>query len=174
MVRFTVCNTKSLHGKCTVHNVFDQARLLIANYPYSSQQSKNYERARDAFEKVATGHLRQGSPWHSAKNLEKAADMAKQSGGLNVEVLYRDASRAYLEAGRTQTAAEALARAALHLESLDPKACSQFPLQPAIGFCLIDRWRGAWRLTCTHAMCRQQANCIWMLWRRWKMMGRQV
>ncbi len=48
--------------------------------------------------------------------------MAKMVGGLDVEVLYRDAARAYMEAGRTQAAAEALARAALHLEGLDPKA----------------------------------------------------
>ena len=48
--------------------------------------------------------------------------MEKMGGGMDVEVLYRDAARAYMEAGRTQSAAEALARAALHLEGLDPKA----------------------------------------------------
>lgn len=45
-----------------------------------------------------------------------------------VEVLYRDAARAYLEAGRTQAAAEALARAARHLEGLDPKASNDASL----------------------------------------------
>jgi tetratricopeptide (TPR) repeat protein len=90
------------------------------------QQAKDYDKAREAFEKAATGHQRQGSPWNSAKSLEKAADMAKQcrSGGLDVEALYRDAASGYMEAGRTTAAAEALARAALHLEGLDAKVYS--------------------------------------------------
>ncbi|BDA50046.1 probable gamma-soluble NSF attachment protein [Coccomyxa sp. Obi] len=104
---------------------WETATPLYERAAASYRLSKSYGKARDAFEKAATGHHRQGSPWHSAKNLEKAADMAKESGGMDVEVLYRDAARAYLEAGRTQAAAEALARAARHLEGLDPKAASQ-------------------------------------------------
>ena len=91
------------------------------------QNGKDYERAQAAYERAATGHQRQGSPWQSGKALERAADMAKQgerSGEGVVEALYRDAARAYLEAGRTQAAAEALARAAQHLEGLDPKVAA--------------------------------------------------
>lgn len=92
------------------------------------QQAKQYDRAREAFEKAATGHQRQGSHWHSAKLLEKAADMAKEctrGAGSDVEALYRDAARGYMEAGRTTAAAEALARAALHLEGIDAKVLTE-------------------------------------------------
>ncbi len=107
-------------------HLFVGAHCYVEISPFL-QLSKSYGKARDAFEKAAAGHHRQGSPWHSAKNLEKAADMAKESGGMDFEVLYQDAARAYLEAGRTQAAAEALARAARHLEGLDPKASSEAP-----------------------------------------------
>lgn len=53
-----------------------------------------------------------------------AMPVAVRALGAHVEVAaarHRDAARAYLEAGRTQAAAEALARAAQHLEGLDPK-----------------------------------------------------
>lgn len=89
------------------------------------QNTREFGRAQVAYERAATGHQRQGSPWQSGKALEKAADMAKQGkqSGPAVEALYRDAARAYMEAGKTQAAAEALARAAQHLEGLDAKVC---------------------------------------------------
>ena len=132
------------------------------------QVAKDYDRARDAFEKAATGHSRQGSPWQSGKNLEKAAgssylprmlhgtqvcqrstihtalcfasicgvmlaDMEKEwnkaqhsskGRGTRVEALYRDAALSFQEAGRHQAAAEALGRAAVHLEGIEPEVDS--------------------------------------------------
>lgn len=137
------------------------------------QVAKDYDRARDAFEKAATGHSRQGSPWQSGKNLEKAAGLAfhmtwhpfasqfsslrtccnaalcleelyanlnpkqkhalsnadmekewsrgQQSKRTRVEALYRDAALSYQEAGRHQAAAEALGRAAVYLEGIEPE-----------------------------------------------------
>ncbi|CAL5222070.1 g4371 [Coccomyxa viridis] len=96
--------------------------------------AKDFDRARDAFEKAATGHSRQGSPWQSGKSLEKAADMEKEwskaqqsskGKGTRVEALYRDAALSFQEAGRHQAAAEALGRAAVHLEGIEPEASSQ-------------------------------------------------
>ena len=137
------------------------------------QVAKDYDRARDAFEKAATGHSRQGSPWQSGKNLEKAAGLAfhitwhpfasqfsslktccnaahcleelyanmsprqkhalsnadmekewskgQQSKRTRVEAMYRDAALSYQEAGRHQAAAEALGRAAVYLEGIEPE-----------------------------------------------------
>ena len=87
------------------------------------QGTLEWDRAQTSYERAATGHQRQGSPWQSAKALEKAAEMAKQGkrSGPDVEALYRDSARAYVEAGRPHAAAEALSKAAQHLEGIDPK-----------------------------------------------------
>ena len=49
------------------------------------------------------------------------ADMEKSKKGQRVEALYRDAAQSYQEAGRHQAAAEALGRAAIHLEGIEPE-----------------------------------------------------
>ena len=49
------------------------------------------------------------------------ADMEKSKKGQRVEALYRDAAQSYHEAGRHQAAAEALGRAAIHSEGIEPE-----------------------------------------------------
>lgn len=44
--------------------------------------------------------------------------------GTRVEALYRDAALSFQEAGRHQAAAEALGRAAVHLEGIEPEVSS--------------------------------------------------
>ena len=54
-----IIGTEEFHDSISIHT--------------HSQVAKEYDRARDAFEKAATGHSRQGSLWQSGKSLEKAA-----------------------------------------------------------------------------------------------------
>lgn len=88
------------------------------------QQAKSYEKARIAYEQAATGQERQGSPYHAAKSLEKAAEA---SAGLNaweqVKDFYNRAAQAYAEASRSQAAADALMKCAKVLEPHQPKVC---------------------------------------------------
>ena len=49
---------------------------LSAHKQLAPQVAKDYDRAREAFEKAATGHSRQGSPWQSGKSFEKAAGLS--------------------------------------------------------------------------------------------------
>lgn len=57
-------------------------------------------------------------------DMEKEWSKAQQSSkgkGTRVEALYRDAALSFQEAGRHQAAAEALGRAAVHLEGIEPE-----------------------------------------------------
>ena len=94
-------------------------------YPLSDwhlQQAKAWDRAREAYEMAAKCSQRQESPWYAAKHLEKAAEAARetQDWGLFIDYL-KQASLAYREAGRPQSAAEALAKGAKMLEDKDPE-----------------------------------------------------
>ena len=65
---------------------------------------------------------RQDSPWHAAKHLEKASEAAKETQDWTLAVDYlKQASLAYREAGRAQSAAEALSKGARFLEEKDPQ-----------------------------------------------------
>ena len=52
--------------------------------PWLLQLQKNFSRARQAAEKAATGHERQGSSWQAAKQLERAGecDIPSRAGHL--------------------------------------------------------------------------------------------
>ena len=53
-----------------------------AQYVYSLQAAKCYDKARYAFERAATGQERQSSPWQAGKLLEQAASCAKETGHM--------------------------------------------------------------------------------------------
>jgi hypothetical protein len=53
--------------------------------------------------------------------MEKERSKGQHSKRTRVEALYRDAALSYQEAGRHQAAAEALGRAAVYLEGIEPE-----------------------------------------------------
>ena len=73
-------------------------------------------------------------------DMEKEWSKAQQSSkgrGTRVEALYRDAALSFQEAGRHQAAAEALGRAAVHLEGIEPEVTTFLSgLNHAEGVCL--------------------------------------
>ena len=102
-------------------------RFQAAAYIFPGVQTrKNLDRARQCYEKAATGQERQGSPWHAGKMMEKAAEVCKEGPGSQVETaeLYRQAAKYYAEAGRAQTSGESLCRGAKVVEEKDPAVSS--------------------------------------------------
>lgn len=86
------------------------------------QQEKAWDKAREAYEMAAKCSQRQDSPWYAAKHLEKAAEAARETQDLSLTIDYlKQASLAYREAGRPQSAAEALAKGAKMLEDRNPE-----------------------------------------------------
>lgn len=91
------------------------------------QQGGDLGRAKYCWEKAATGHLAQKSPWHAAKALELAGEAARDARQWDdVKDCFERASQYYLEEGRPATAAEAYVKAAKALETVDPAAASAF------------------------------------------------
>ncbi|KAH9315492.1 hypothetical protein KI387_024119, partial [Taxus chinensis] len=83
--------------------------------------AKKNEKAKEAFEKAATGHERLSSPWQAAKHLESAGALAKELENWNeVADYYRRACELYTECGKPQPASDALARGARALEDVVP------------------------------------------------------
>ncbi|XP_043690175.1 gamma-soluble NSF attachment protein [Telopea speciosissima] len=96
--------------------------------------AKDYEKAKIAFEKASKGQEMLSSPWDAAKNMESAASMAKELGSWNeVADFFRTASKLYIECGRSQPAADALAKGARLLED----ASSDEAIQMYTDACLI-------------------------------------
>lgn len=88
--------------------------------------SKNYEKAKVAFEKASQGQQMLSSPWDAAKHMESAAALAKDLRNWNeVADFYRKASELYIECGRAQPASEALGKAARALEETKPEDAIQ-------------------------------------------------
>ena len=86
---------------------------------------KAWDKAREAYEMAAKCAQRQDSPWHAAKHLEKAAEAAKETSDWTLVVeYYKNASLAYREAGRAQSAADALSKGARLIEDKDPEVGS--------------------------------------------------
>lgn len=85
------------------------------------QQAGDVSRAKDCWERASTGQERQKSGWHAAKNLEKAAEAARDLGiWADVEAHYARAAELFAEEGRPTAAAEAAARGARALEERQP------------------------------------------------------
>lgn len=88
----------------------------------SFRAAKNYEKAKEAFEKASKGQEMLSSPWDAAKHMESAASMAKNlSNWREVTDFYRRASELYIECGRPQPASDALAKAAQAVEEATPE-----------------------------------------------------
>lgn len=89
------------------------------------QQTGDIESAKECWEKAAQGHKAQRSPWHAAKALERAADLAREAGHFSeIESLYSNCADLYLEEGRPQAAAEAISRGAVALSDANPDVAS--------------------------------------------------
>ena len=83
---------------------------------------------------------RQDSPWHAAKHLERAAEAAKETSDWTLVVeYYKNASLAYREAGRAQSAADALSKGSRLIEDKDPEV--GFLHQIMFGVTEVDRGR---------------------------------
>lgn len=88
--------------------------------------AKQPEKAKEAYERAAMGQERLASPWQAAKNLEAAGDLAKElSRWDEVMDFYRRACELYVECGKPQPAADALARGARALEGAKPDEALQ-------------------------------------------------
>lgn len=98
------------------------AAVLYEQAAISFRLTKNYEKAKLAFEKASKGQEMLSSPWDAAKHMESAAMMAKENGKWNeVADFYRRASELYIECGRPQPASDALAKGARALEESMPE-----------------------------------------------------
>eukprot|EP00252_Welwitschia_mirabilis_P000215 TRINITY_DN101_c0_g1_i2.p1 TRINITY_DN101_c0_g1~~TRINITY_DN101_c0_g1_i2.p1 ORF type:complete len:301 (+),score=87.48 TRINITY_DN101_c0_g1_i2:266-1168(+) len=95
--------------------LYEQAAL-------SFRFAKEYEKAKDAYLKAATGQERLSSPWQAAKHFESAASLAKEVENWNEVIdLYKRASELYTECGQPQAASDALARGARAIEDALPE-----------------------------------------------------
>ncbi|XP_062161456.1 gamma-soluble NSF attachment protein [Alnus glutinosa] len=88
--------------------------------------TKNYDKAKEAFEKASKGQEMLSSPWDAAKHMESAAALAKELGKFSeVADFYRRASELYTVCGRSQPASDALAKGARALEDAVPDEAIQ-------------------------------------------------
>ncbi|KAK6118288.1 hypothetical protein DH2020_047961 [Rehmannia glutinosa] len=89
------------------------ATALYEQAAIAYRLAKNYEKAKDGFEKASKGQEMLSSPWDAAKHMESAAALAKELGKwTEVADFYRRASELYTECGRLQPASDALAKGA--------------------------------------------------------------
>lgn len=88
--------------------------------------AKDYERAKEAYEKASKGQEMLSSPWDAAKHMESAASLAKDlRNWKEVGDFYRRASELYIECGRPQPASDALVKGARALEESMPEEAIQ-------------------------------------------------
>lgn len=97
------------------------ATVLYEQAANGFRLAKDYEKAKESFEKASKGQEMLSSPWDAAKHMESAASLAKELRNWNeVADLYRRASELYIECGRSQPASDALAKGARALEDTVP------------------------------------------------------
>ncbi|MBA0569325.1 hypothetical protein Golob_006761, partial [Gossypium lobatum] len=89
------------------------ATLLYEQAANGFRVSKDYEKAKLAFEKASKGQEMLASPWDAAKHMESAAALAKElRNWTEVIDFYRRASELYMQCDRPQPASDSLAKAA--------------------------------------------------------------
>lgn len=102
------------------------ATVLYEQAANAFRVAKDYEKAKEAFEKASKGQEMISSPWDAAKHMESAAALAKDLGKWSeVADFYRRASELYVECGRSQPASDALAKGARALEEAAPDEAIQ-------------------------------------------------
>ncbi|KAK9835464.1 hypothetical protein WJX74_000594 [Apatococcus lobatus] len=124
-----LCTPSLLHLRLSFD--WEQATPMFERAAAIYRTKKNLDKARQCYEKAATGQDRQGSPWHAGKMMEKAAEVCKEGPGSQVETaeLYRQAAKYYAEAGRAQTSGESLCRGAKVVEDKDPALAGKLYLE---------------------------------------------
>ncbi|XP_062096635.1 gamma-soluble NSF attachment protein [Humulus lupulus] len=102
------------------------ATVLYEQAANAFRVAKDYEKAKEAFEKASKGQEMISSPWDAAKHMESAAALAKELGKWNeVADFYKRASELYVECGRSQPSSDALAKGARALEEAAPDEAIQ-------------------------------------------------
>uniref|UniRef100_A0A803QDE3 Gamma-soluble NSF attachment protein n=1 Tax=Cannabis sativa TaxID=3483 RepID=A0A803QDE3_CANSA len=102
------------------------ATVLYEQAANAFRVAKDYEKAKEAFEKASKGQEMISSPWDAARHMESAAALAKELGKWNeVADFYRRASELYVECGRSQPSSDALAKGARALEEAAPDEAIQ-------------------------------------------------
>ncbi|XP_024022820.1 gamma-soluble NSF attachment protein [Morus notabilis] len=102
------------------------ATVLYEQAANAFRVARQYENAKEAFEKASKGQEMISSPWDAAKHMESAAALAKELRKWSeVADFYRRASELYFECGRSQPASDALAKGARALEEADPDGAIQ-------------------------------------------------
>ncbi|XVF23069.1 hypothetical protein REPUB_Repub13aG0006200 [Reevesia pubescens] len=97
------------------------ATVLYEQAANGFRVSKDYEKAKLAFEKASQGQEMLSSPWDSAKHMESAAALAKElRNWTEVIDFYRRASELYMQCDRSQPASDSLAKAARAVEDALP------------------------------------------------------
>ncbi|KAE8689807.1 Gamma-soluble NSF attachment protein [Hibiscus syriacus] len=97
------------------------ATLLYEQAANGFRVSRDYEKAKLAFEKASKGQEMLSSPWDAAKHMESAAALAKElRNWTEVIDFYRRASEQYMQCDRPQPASDSLAKAARALEDALP------------------------------------------------------
>ncbi|KAK5827060.1 Gamma-soluble NSF attachment -like protein [Gossypium arboreum] len=97
------------------------ATLLYEQAANGFRVSKDYEKAKLAFEKASKGQEMLASPWDAAKHMESAAALAKElRNWTEVIDFYRRASELYMQCDRPRPASDSLAKAARALEDALP------------------------------------------------------
>ncbi|XVF75012.1 hypothetical protein PTKIN_Ptkin13bG0155000 [Pterospermum kingtungense] len=97
------------------------ATLLYEQAANGFRVSKDYEKAKLAFEKASKGQEMQSSLWDAAKHMESAAALAKElRNWTEVIDFYRRASELYMQCDRPQPASDSLAKGAHAVEDALP------------------------------------------------------
>nr|KJB56350.1 hypothetical protein B456_009G116300 [Gossypium raimondii] len=92
---------------------WESATRLYEQAANGFRVSKDYEKAKLAFEKASKGREMLSSPWDAAKSMESAAALAKElRNWTEVIDFYRKASELYMQCDRPQFASDSLAKAA--------------------------------------------------------------
>ncbi|XP_057971529.1 gamma-soluble NSF attachment protein [Malania oleifera] len=100
---------------------WSDATVLYEQAANGFRLTKDYEKAKTAFEKASKGQEMLSSPWDAAKHMESAASLAKELQNWGeVADFYRRASELYVMCGRSQPASDALGKGARALEDAVP------------------------------------------------------
>nr|KJB56351.1 hypothetical protein B456_009G116300 [Gossypium raimondii] len=98
---------------------WESATRLYEQAANGFRVSKDYEKAKLAFEKASKGREMLSSPWDAAKSMESAAALAKElRNWTEVIDFYRKASELYMQCDRPQFASDSLAKAARYTDAV--------------------------------------------------------
>ncbi|KAL5716216.1 hypothetical protein ACHQM5_017938 [Ranunculus cassubicifolius] len=102
------------------------ATVLYETAAIEYRTARDNVNAKIALEKASKGHEMLQSPWDAAKHMETCGNIAKELGNWHEVVdYYRRASELFTECGRSQPAADSLAKGARALQESSPEESVQ-------------------------------------------------